>query len=109
MHKLALRLGRTVKELSASLDVDELVQWVAFDQLCPIGDDVMDYFFANLCGNVVSALGAKKTGGGDFAIKDFLILPSREKPKTARELMQAMFGHRVVKGKPKGDRARGSR
>ena len=46
MFQLALRMGRTVGELQASLSVDELRYWYAFDELEPIGLQREDILFA---------------------------------------------------------------
>lgn len=35
---LALRLGRTLQEIRASLTASELKMWIAFDRISPIGD-----------------------------------------------------------------------
>ena len=39
MFRLALKLGKTVKELGDSLDVKEFAEWVAFWTCEPWGDD----------------------------------------------------------------------
>ena len=38
-HALALRLGRTVRELMHSLDAREWTRWQAYHRLSPIDDD----------------------------------------------------------------------
>ncbi|STQ81141.1 Uncharacterised protein [Hafnia alvei] len=35
---LALRLGRTVHELTQTITASELKMWIEFDRLSPIGD-----------------------------------------------------------------------
>ena len=37
-HVLALRLGRTVRELLASLSGQELTDWFAFNRISPLAD-----------------------------------------------------------------------
>jgi hypothetical protein len=41
--RLALKLGRTLRELLASIDSAELTYWQAFDLDEPIGGDAEDY------------------------------------------------------------------
>jgi hypothetical protein len=41
--RLALRLGRTLRELLATIESSELTLWQAFDDLEPIGGDADDY------------------------------------------------------------------
>jgi len=41
--RLALRMGRTLRELLASIDSRELTLWAAFDRLEPFGGDAEDY------------------------------------------------------------------
>lgn len=72
MHKLALRMGRTVTELSAVMSVEELSRWFAFDRLSPIGDERHDMLLSILTINVLAAAGAKRTGGGKFRVEDFM-------------------------------------
>lgn len=69
---------------------------------------MLDYLFAHHCLQTVLASGAKKDGGGKFSLDDFLIFPSREKPKKPIELMRALFGHRVVR-KPREEATDGAR
>jgi hypothetical protein len=37
--ELALRLGRTVAELEASMSLEEFMDWLAWDSVSPIGDE----------------------------------------------------------------------
>lgn len=96
LHHLALRMGRTVSELRASLTVDELKQWYAFSEVHPIREDKIDYLFANLMECICSVIGAKKKYGGQFKLDDFLLF-KHEVPKDAKSMMLGMFGGRVVK------------
>lgn len=93
-------MGRTVSELRASLRGDEYADWLAFDRIFPVGDWKIDAMIAHLCTIVCGVAGAKKRGGGPFTIDDFQLwkLPN---PQTPREMMQRVFGARVIKGKPK--------
>lgn len=98
LHALALRMGRTVAELRATLTEREWLDWMAYAKGSPFADDRMDYLFANLCQVVCMAMGAKKASGGNFTLDDFILF----KPKdytTPIEFMRAQLGHRVVKGK----------
>lgn len=94
-------MGRTVAELKATLTMDELAHWYAFDQRSPIGDSRLSFLFAHLCMTLCSAHGVTKRGGAAFAVEDFLVFDRPEKPMTtAREAMQQWFGG-IVRKKPK--------
>jgi hypothetical protein len=111
MHKLALKMGRTVSELSPLMPMDELARWMAFDRLSPIGDDRADYFIAQLCAVVCNVAGVKKEPGrapnpNAFSLEDFLLFTKRQpkiEPKPL-DFMRSFLGGRVIKGKPKRKR-----
>lgn len=96
LHSLALRMGRTVGELTSTLTTDELARWLAFNRRSPITDERLDYLFARLCLVVTESSGAKKRGGGRFSIDDFLMF-KQPRQKTPKELMRQLFGQSVVK------------
>lgn len=96
LHKLALRMGRTVSELTATMTTDELSRWMAYARTYPIGDERFDYLFANMCAVVCSSAGAKKRGGGQFTIKDFLMFREKDM-RTPVQFMRGLFGGRVKK------------
>lgn len=103
LHKLALRMGRTVAELESTISVEEMASWYAFDRLSPLGDERQDVLFAALTVNVLAAAGAKRTGGGQFRVQDFmpfkLFEPDVSK-LTPLEAMRRWVGS-TVKRKPK--------
>lgn len=104
MHSLALRMGRTVSELSATMTMDEFARWVAINRESPVGDERFDLLFANLCSTVVSASGAKKRGGGAFTLRDFMMFARKaDKEATPLEFLQRLVGHRVVQRKREKD------
>lgn len=66
---LALALGKSVRELLASMDSAELSYWMALSRIEPIGPDRQDHGFAMLASilaNVNSGRGRK------FTVRDFL-------------------------------------
>ena len=66
---LALRLGRTLRELFATVSSEELTAWRAFDSLSPIGDwrhDLGHGVVAALIANVNRTQGAKPFRPIDF-------------------------------------------
>lgn len=112
LYKLALRMGRTVSELSSVMTVDELTHWVAMNARCPIGDERFDYLFAQCCLRMFQAAGIKKSGAprapsaNDWTLDDFLMFHKQtpaqpKKPPTPREFLEAMLGGRFLKPKPK--------
>ncbi|WP_272681820.1 phage tail assembly protein T [Providencia sp. PROV129] len=56
---LALRLGKTLAELTSSLDASELRMWMAYDKISPIGDGRGDIQTAMITSAVMNAAGAK--------------------------------------------------
>ncbi len=56
---LALRLGRTLAELRATLTASELQMWIAYDRQSPIGDMRGDVQAAQIVSAVYGAQGAK--------------------------------------------------
>lgn len=101
MHRLALRMGRTVAELTATLTIDELAHWFAFDRVSPIGDERMSLQFAHLCLIVCQVAGVKKRGGGQFSLQDFLLFKPAERPQTPLQAMRGWFAGAIKrKAKP---------
>ncbi|WP_293797426.1 DUF4035 domain-containing protein [uncultured Pantoea sp.] len=58
---LALRLGRTLKEIRETLSASELKMWIAYDRLSPIGDFRGDIQAAQISAAVLNSQGAKTT------------------------------------------------
>jgi len=56
--KLALALGRSVKELLATVDSQELSEWAAFDQICPLPNPWLQT--ARICRTIMAASGNYK-------------------------------------------------
>ncbi|MEX9781905.1 DUF4035 domain-containing protein [Providencia manganoxydans] len=56
---LALRLGKTLAELTSSLDVSELRMWMAYDKMSPISDRRGDINTAMIASAVLNAAGVK--------------------------------------------------
>ncbi|ATG18031.1 DUF4035 domain-containing protein [Providencia alcalifaciens] len=56
---LALRMGRTVDELTRTMSADELIMWMAFDRLSPIGDIRGDIQTAHIVSSLYGAQGGK--------------------------------------------------
>ncbi|EKL3980240.1 DUF4035 domain-containing protein [Morganella morganii] len=56
---LALRMGRTVDELTRTMSAGELVMWMAFDRLSPIGDIRSDIQTAHIVSSLYGAQGGK--------------------------------------------------
>ncbi|MBD9642926.1 DUF4035 domain-containing protein [Pantoea sp. PNT02] len=58
---LALRLGRTLKEIRETLSASELKMWIVYDRLSPIGDFRGDIQAAQISAAVLNSQGAKTT------------------------------------------------
>lgn len=78
--KLALRLGRTVRELLAGITSAELTEWRAFDLIEPIGDDRMDLGFGIVSAQIANWAGKSLKEGAEPA-KPLDYMPFAVKPK----------------------------
>ena len=67
LMSLALRMGRTLGELRQSMTVSELMMWVEYDRISPIGDIRGDILAAPIVSATYGAQGAK------VSIEDSLI------------------------------------
>ncbi|MBE9596824.1 MULTISPECIES: hypothetical protein [Moraxella] len=92
MFKLASHLGKTVGELERTLTVAEFAEWVAYDELDPIGGYRTDLGFA--------LLAYMQAGDKDKSVHDFLIIdpnPMTDDDKEAfeREKLEAQARQEV--------------
>jgi len=100
MYRLALRMGRTVGELSATLTVDELAHWYAFDRKSPIGDTRLDTLVALICRSIHDAQGVTKRGGARFTLEDFMLFDKvAASDQTPQQVMRGWFAGAVKKQK----------
>ena len=58
---LALRLGRSLNELTQTLTASEIKMWIAYDRVSPIGDWRRDVQAAQISAAVLNAQGGKAT------------------------------------------------
>ena len=79
--RLALALGRTVKELLASIDSDELSEWAAFDQIYPLPNHWL--MTARICRTIMAASGNYKR----VPDEEVFIPAARRKPQTQEQMM----------------------
>jgi hypothetical protein len=61
MMAMALRMGRTLSELSRSMTASELQLWMEFDRISPIGDVRGDIQAAQVASAVFNSQGCKTT------------------------------------------------
>ena len=77
MHRLALALGCTIKELSNRMTLDELIEWMAFYELEPWGDNLNGIRIATNTAAVANAgfmnAAPKAYNKKAFKPKDFFI------------------------------------
>ncbi len=76
---LALRLGRTLAELRATLTASELQMWIAYDRQSPIGDMRGDIQAAQIVSAVYGAQGAK------VSLDDALLQWSEDDPAETKD------------------------
>lgn len=74
---MAAHLGKTVRELRESLTPDELIEWLAFDQLDPIGG-----YRGDLQAAMISAA---TVGTKDAKLKDFMVVDPNPMTTKQRE------------------------
>lgn len=96
-------MGRTVKELLATLDADELTYWIAARKMGVLDDDkalrdVVDHAGANVCATLVNLNRAR--GSDPVSVADFLLFserPEREDlpPEEVANKMRLVMGGRV--------------
>lgn len=79
--KLALALGRSVKELLATVDSQELSEWAAFDQICPLPNPWLQT--ARICRTIMAASGNYKR----LPDEEVFIPASRKKPQTEEQMI----------------------
>lgn len=65
-------------------DPSLLYEWQAFYNLHPFGEERADIRSANVCMAIMQAMGAKKKGGGQFKLQDFM--PNFGKPQPTNEI-----------------------
>ncbi len=56
---LALRMGRTLSELRQSMTASEMLMWIEYDRISPIGDIRSDIQAAQIVSAVYGSQGAK--------------------------------------------------
>lgn len=96
-------MGRTVKELLATLDADELTYWIAARKMGLLDETkalqtVMDHAGANVCATLVNL--NRSRGSDAVSVRDFLLFsdaPEAEDlpPEVVAEKMRLVMGGRV--------------
>lgn len=82
--RLALALGRSVKELLKTVDSEELSEWAAFDQIYPLPNPWLQT--ARICRTIMAASGNYKR----VPDEDVFIPAARKKPQTQEQMMQEL-------------------
>lgn len=80
MHKLAGHLGKTVGELKQSLSYDELIDWIAYNRLDPIGAYRQDLQTA--------LLAMLQSGDKDSQLSDFVLIDPNPMTKKQRRKLR---------------------
>lgn len=88
--RLALRLGRTVREMLATMSSYELTLWRAFDVLEPVGDWRHDLGHAVVASTMANIHRGKNTQA--MPHRDFMPLAPKPKPKTlGQQIREALM------------------
>lgn len=86
-------MGRTVKELLASIDSKELAEWMAYYQIQPFGEEIKDMragIIAEMLANIHRRRGSKEYSWRDFFGHHRY---RAQTPEQQIKLMKAMLGH----------------
>ena len=92
-HKLALRLGMTVREVQEKVDAKEFAMWVAYDRMNPIGDDRVDLLFGSLSALIFNIKRGKRTPSktANEFMPRWSIEASRQTPEEMQKRLLAGF------------------
>ena len=105
---MALALGRTVGELTATLTERELAEWMAFHRLSPIGELRHDLQAGAVAAMVGNAMGGGKKNKKPFKPSDFMF-DVGQGAEDANERADGLSGGRALYEKKKrGERERRS-
>lgn len=74
LFRLALRLGRSVRELLHTVGAGEIAEWAAYDRISPIGDERGD-LHAAIVADVISRVNGNKT-----TLKQFMLFEVEDPP-----------------------------
>lgn len=98
---LAARLGRSVRELLATVDADEITEWIAARRLGVFDDtkqlrEVVDYVGAGICATIANVnRGADSSPYGVYDFTLFSEKPERDLADLEAEI-DAVFSERAV-------------
>lgn len=79
--RLALALGRSVKELLETVDSEEIAEWYAFDQIYPLPNEWQQT--ARICRTIMASSGNFKR----VPDEEVFIPAARKKPQTQEQMM----------------------
>lgn len=102
LHRLAIRLGRTVGELERSMTTRELTDWMAYYQLEPWCDDRRDMQIAVVAATIANANRGKNQRS--YRPEDFLVVrpaDRQDRPRgagmiAAAKMWVAMMGGTII-------------
>jgi Protein of unknown function (DUF4035) len=99
MFKLALALGRTIGDIER-LDINEFVEWMAYNELDPIGEWRSDVRAALICDTLAKVFGGSTTTTIDsFMLKfgnETAERPASPEDLKAKVLMITMIQREIV-------------
>jgi len=82
LHRLALALGRTVRELLQTLTLKELQQWIQFYNIDPWGDQRADWRAGQLC--ALTANMWRKKSDKALTPSDFMLKAETDEERAKR-------------------------
>lgn len=86
----------TVGELEQKLTAKELREWLEFwNEQGGFGFDRADFRSGLICQTIAASSGAKKKGGGDWTVADFMPLQPREPQVITLDHLKEIFGDQL--------------
>lgn len=89
MHRLALALHRPVSELA--IDLDEFIDWMAFEQIHPFPDQRAEFMLAEFMAVFVNSFSKKKVGVDDFLLSELIAKGRRARQTATDEQIVSIF------------------
>ena len=86
LFRLALQMGRTVRELAKAMGSDELSEWAAYYQLEPFGPMADDWRHGIACDIAAKAAGAKQSKS-----RHYMLSKAAKPRKQSLDEMAAVF------------------
>lgn len=90
----------SIRRAQAEIDREELLTWIAYDRMHPIGPERLDFGLAQIC-TILAQIHAPK--GKKYTTSDFMPFVKESRPrKTAQQIQDSLFLFAKMHNKGKG-------